>query len=76
MGTFTLPKHLAGEHVIHPGVGEYNVEKDEVEYKTYYQWITFVLFIQARVFYVPNALFKIAEERCLVSSLAFIRLKL
>ena len=64
MGTFTLPRHFAGEvgrDVIHPGVGEYNAEKDEVEYKSYYQWVPFVLFLQACVFYVPHALFKIAE---------------
>ena len=33
MGTFTLPRHFAGEKgtdLIHPGVGEYNKERDEV----------------------------------------------
>ena len=64
MGTFTLPKYFSGEvgkHVIHPGVGEYNEDRDEVEYKSYYQWVPFVLFLQACVFYVPHVLFKIAE---------------
>merc|ERR1712198_29660 len=40
-GTFTLPKYFAGETgslAVHPGVGEYNREKDEIEYKAYYQW--------------------------------------
>ena len=64
MGTFTLPRHFAGEtgkDLIHPGVGEYNKERDEVTYKAYYQWVPFVLFLQACVFYVPHALFKVFE---------------
>ena len=64
MGTFTLPKYFAGEvgkHVSHLGIGEFNAEKNEVEYKSYYQWVPFVLFLQACVFYVPHVLFKIAE---------------
>jgi len=64
MGTFTLPKNFAGERgkdVIHPGVGEYNKERDEIQYKAYYQWVPLVLFLQACIFYVPHALFKVFE---------------
>ena len=64
MGTFTLPRHFTGEvgkEFIHPGVGVYDAENDEVEYKAYYQWVPFVLFLQACVFYFPHSLFKMAE---------------
>ena len=39
----------------------YNPQRDEVEYKAYYQWVPFVLFLQACIFYVPHALFKVCE---------------
>ena len=29
--------------------------------QAYYQWVPFVLFLQACVFYTPHALFKLAE---------------
>ena len=32
-----------------------------MQYKAYYQWVPFVLFLQACVFYTPHALFKLAE---------------
>ena len=50
-----------GSLAVHPGVGEYNREKDEIEYKAYYQWVPFVLFLQACLFYAPHALFKVFE---------------
>ena len=34
----------------------------QVEYKSYYQWVPFVLFFQACLFYAPHVLFKLAEE--------------
>merc|ERR1712032_529743 len=63
MSTFTLPRHFPGkvDLSVHPGVGEYNGRNDEVEYKSYYQWVPFVLFLQACLFYTPHALFKQAE---------------
>ena len=33
----------------------------QVEYKSYYQWVPFVLFFQAGLFYMPHALFKLSE---------------
>merc|ERR1712107_54982 len=63
MGTFTLPRTFAREankNLIHPGVSTYNPQRDEVEYKAYYQWVPF-LFLQACIFYVPHALFKVCE---------------
>ena len=47
--------------MIHPGVGEYNQETDQVEYKAYYQWVPFVLFLQACFFYTPHMLLKLVE---------------
>ena len=62
--TFILPRHLdsapgAGD-TLHPGVGAER-PGEEREYKAYYQWVPFVLFLQAVVFYTPHLLFKAAE---------------
>ena len=42
------------------GVGPYSHNED-IKVKAYYQWVPFVLFLQACVFYTPHALFKLAE---------------
>ena len=38
-----------------------NLSLLQVEYKSYYQWVPFVLLLQACLFYTPHALFKLAE---------------
>ena len=73
MSTFTLPNNF--KHTIHPGVGTHQNDNDpvrifhsmgiillQVEYKSYYQWVPFVLFFQACLFHAPHLLFKLAEE--------------
>ena len=64
MSTFILPSHLAGSighDVAAPGVGTYNHETGDVTFKAYYQWVPFVLFMQACLFYAPHLLYKMWE---------------
>lgn len=59
--TFTVPDHLTGttgHDVVQPGVGSHVPGVDEVKYHKYYQWVCFVLFFQAIMFYVPRYLWK------------------
>ncbi|KAF0299720.1 Innexin inx2 [Amphibalanus amphitrite] len=61
--TFTVPRALTkaqGETVPHPGVDTVQ-EGDEIKYHKYYQWVCFVLFFQAILFFVPRYLWKIWE---------------
>lgn len=61
--TFTLPSALnktVGKEVPHPGIDKYT-EKDARTYHSYYQWVCFVLFFQACLFYIPRYVWKIAE---------------
>lgn len=61
--TFTLPGALTkevGVDVIAPGVDNYKPGEKKVYHK-YYQWVCFVLFIQAMFFYIPRYLWKIWE---------------
>lgn len=41
----------------HPGIGSLN-ETDDVRHHAYYQWVPFVLFAQAMMFYVPHLIWR------------------
>ena len=52
-----------GYDISETGVGPYNhlEDKDYIEVKAYYQWVPFVLFLQAIMFYIPHIIFKYFE---------------
>jgi len=57
-GTFTL-RQQTGRFMAHQGVGP-SVGKERI-YHTYYQWVGFIMFFQAILFYLPRHLWKIVE---------------
>lgn len=62
--TFTLPDALAkkiGSEVPFPGIDNSGQSNGERSYHSYYQWVCFVLFIQAIFFYTPHYLWKVWE---------------
>ncbi|XP_064463111.1 innexin inx2-like [Ornithodoros turicata] len=61
--TFSLPhawKKRVGSHVPYPGVDTYVPGQKRV-YHAYYQWVCFVLFLQALLFYTPHYFWKAVE---------------
>ncbi|GIX84809.1 innexin inx2 [Caerostris darwini] len=58
--TFTLPdayEKKVGIEVPHPGIDKYTPGENR-KYHAYYQWVCFVLFLQAILFYMPRYMWK------------------
>ncbi|KAI1289666.1 Innexin shaking-B [Halotydeus destructor] len=61
--TYTIPSSLhkeVGREVPHPGIDNTH-DVTEYKYHRYYQWVCFVLFFQATLFYIPRWLWKMWE---------------
>jgi len=61
--TFSIPSKWVGKQGMdnaHPGVAPINAE-GEPKYHKYYQWVCFVLFFQAILFYIPRYIWKYNE---------------
>ncbi|KAH9402133.1 hypothetical protein TYRP_016707 [Tyrophagus putrescentiae] len=61
--TYTMPKSYykkVGVEVPYPGV-DFDANPSESRYHRYYQWVSFVLFFQSTLFYIPRWLWKMWE---------------
>lgn len=73
------PKHynatlLHGGGIAHPGVGSVGTlpDNEEIRRHAYYQWVPFVLFGQAIMFYLPHLFWKSLEGKFLKVNLFFL----
>jgi len=58
MSTYSITQHNETSNVVvYPGVGP-EVKGAEVVYRSYYQWVPLVLFLQAISFYIPRYVWK------------------
>jgi len=66
--TFTIPSRYdeggkKGTHFPHPGIAPMVdlAEGEQVRYHKYYQWVCFVLYLQALAVYLPRYIWETAE---------------
>lgn len=52
---------LIAGYLPHPGIGTFVEGEDDIVYHAYYQWVPFVLFVQAISFYIPHFIWKNKE---------------
>ncbi|XP_046988386.1 innexin inx2-like [Schistocerca americana] len=66
--TFTVERHFkgsAGVDIVKPGVATHQEGKDKLTSQHYYQWVCFVLFLEALFFATPGYLWKAWEGGCI-----------
>jgi len=73
--TFTVNDQFTarlGKDVAHAGVGPHVAGEDKITYHKYYQWVGFVLFFQAILFYLPRYIWKNIEKNRVQKLVAFL----
>jgi len=61
-GTFTIPELAVNQdRLAYPGIGTYNKHYHTKTYHKYYQWVCFVVFGQALMFYLPRHIWTMIE---------------